>query len=74
VKQNDATSTRGKPLNVYIHAQDMLHIRKLVGSLNASGHRASDSQVIRACVHLAKPGGALLKAFLNVAAKDGRRR
>jgi len=66
--------TRGKPLNVYIRPEDMLRIRKLVGALNAKGHRASDSQVIRASLRLARPGDALVKAFLAVTETDGRRK
>jgi hypothetical protein len=74
MKRNDKTPIRGRPLNVYIRREDMDRIRKLVGALNARGYRASDSQVIRASLRLARPGDALVKAFLAVSQTDGRRK
>lgn len=58
--------------NVYMHEEDRDRIRKLAGYLNSQGHRASDSQVIRAALRLAKGDDALVKAFRAVAATDGR--
>ncbi len=67
--------TRGKATNLYLHEGDLMHIRKLGGWLmQTHGYRVSDSQVIRAAVHLAAPGDALAKAFVDVMAADARRK
>lgn len=59
-------------LNLYVHDEDVTKVRKLAKYLNDQGHRASDAQIIRAALRLAKGDDALLKAFRVVLGTDRR--
>ncbi len=68
---------RGKPTNLYLRPEDLQRTRRLASWLmtqGESGYDVSNSQVLRACLRLARAGEPLLKAFLAVAGTDGRRK
>jgi hypothetical protein len=66
---------RGGPVNMYLREEDIKDMRDLGAWLmKDTGKRVSDSQVLRACLRMAKTGDALRKAFLAVYSTDGRRK
>jgi hypothetical protein len=72
--ESTAKGRRGIAINLYLHPDDMALIHKLRLHLMQQGHVASQSQVIRAALHLAKPNGSLVESYLKMAATDGRRK
>ena len=69
-----AQTKRGRAFNLYLHDADRQLIRTLAAHISANGHRVSDSQVVKAALRIAQPDKALLKAFQDVVALDGRAR
>jgi hypothetical protein len=65
---------RGKAINLYLHPGDDEVIHKLRLYLMQQGHVASQSQVIRAALRLAKPNPALVESCLEMIETDGRRK
>lgn len=62
----------GKPVQFWLHDEDQQLIRELAAWVAGQGKRVSDSRLIRAALHLAKPGGALLEAYEAASRLDGR--
>lgn len=71
-KQSAPVSKRGRAINLYIRPEDLEHVHSLRLDLMKRGHVASQSQVIRAALRLARAGEALETAFEEIAATDGR--
>jgi hypothetical protein len=63
---------RGKPINMYMHPDDVARIRTLAAYLGTQGKRVSDSQVVKAALRVAKQDGHLLAAFEETLAIDQR--
>lgn len=66
------TSHRGKPVNMYMHPDDVGRIRSLAAYLTGQGRRVSDSQVVKAALRVAHADADLLAAFDDVIALDQR--
>jgi hypothetical protein len=62
----------GRPVNVYLGEPDLQRVRKLAGWLSMQGHRASDSQAIKAALIATKPDADYLRAFQKVKESDLR--
>jgi hypothetical protein len=62
----------GKPVQFWLHEEDRRLIRELAAWLAGQGIRPSDSMVVRATLRMAKAGPALLEAYRQAAALDGR--
>jgi hypothetical protein len=63
---------RGKPVNMYMHPDDLERIRTLATYLTAQGNRVSDSQVVKAALRVARADSDLLAAFKETLATDQR--
>lgn len=63
---------RGKPVNMYMHPDDLERIRTLAAYLGMQGKRVSDSQVVKAALRVAKKDSDLLAAFEETEAIDQR--
>lgn len=68
----EAGKRRGKAVQFWLRDEDRMLIRELSAYLATQGHRATDSLVIRAALHLARADRSLLDAFTEVEARDGR--
>jgi len=66
------TTKRGKPLNCWMHDDDIQRIRDLATFISSEGFRVSDSQVLKAALRIAKPDSRFLRAFEEVRDSDGR--
>jgi hypothetical protein len=66
------TTERGKPVNMYMHPDDIERIRTLAAYLGAQGKRVSDSQVVKAALRVARADSDLLAAFEETEAIDQR--
>jgi len=62
----------GKPVQFWLHEADRQIIRELAAWLAGQGIRSTDSMVVRAALRMAKTGPALLNAYKDAAALDGR--
>jgi hypothetical protein len=62
----------GKPVQFWMHPEDLKILRELSAWLASQGVRASDSLVVRATLRTAKTGSELLQAFREAARLDGR--
>lgn len=71
---NPKKPTRGQPTNVWLHHNDLEQLDKLRLALAKQHRFASKSQVLRACLHLAKVGEEFFAVFERVLAADARRR
>jgi hypothetical protein len=65
-------TVRGKPVNMYMHPDDVERIRTLAAYLAAQGKRVSDSQVVKAALRVARADSDLLAAFEETLAIDQR--
>ena len=64
----------GKPVQFWMHEEDRKLIRELAAWLAGQGIRPTDSMVVRAALHLVKPGSGFLDAYRQAAKLDGRLR
>lgn len=62
----------GKPVQFWLHDEDLKLVRELAAWLAGQGLRPSDSMVIRATLRVAKTGGELLEAYRQASRLDGR--
>jgi hypothetical protein len=62
----------GRAVNLYLHPQNEQQIRRLAAFINAQGERATDSQIVKAALRLAKPDDAFLRAFRDAMGADAR--
>lgn len=63
---------RGKPVNMYMHPDDVDRIRSLAAYLAAQGKRVSDSQVVKAALRVARADSDLLAAYEETLSIDQR--
>jgi hypothetical protein len=63
---------RGKPVNMYMHPDDVDRIRTLAAYLVGQGKRVSDSQVVKAALRVARADSDLLAAYEETLAIDQR--
>ena len=71
--QATAPSGKGKPMNLYMHPEDIANLRTLAGYLGVNANmRVSDSQVVKAALLVAHGNAELVEAFRTVAARDRR--
>ncbi len=73
-RTSDKTPKRGKPINCWLHDEDLQRLDRLRRALAARGHFASQSQVLRICLRIARPDAEFISAFEHVLAVDGRRK
>jgi len=66
------TTHRGKPVNMYMHPDDVSRIRSLAAYLAGQGKRVSDSQVVKAALRVARADSDLLTAYEETLAIDQR--
>jgi hypothetical protein len=62
----------GKQAQFWLHEDDRRLIRELAAWLAGQGVRPTDSLVVRAALRTAQGGEALLAAYKDAAARDGR--
>jgi hypothetical protein len=62
----------GKPVQFWMHEEDLRILRELSAWLAGQGVRASDSLVIRTALRSAKTGSELLQSYRDAAQLDGR--
>lgn len=62
----------GKQAQFWLHEDDRRLIRELSSWLASQGVRPTDSLVVRAALRTAQGGEALLAAYRDAAARDGR--
>jgi len=62
----------GRPINMYMHPDNEQQIRRLAAFVNGRGERATDSQIVKTALRLAKPDDAFFEEFKNVLAVDAR--
>jgi hypothetical protein len=70
--QPTETLRTGKQAQFWLHEDDRRLIRELSSWLASQGVRPTDSLVVRAALRTAQGGEALLAAYREAAAKDGR--
>ena len=66
------TTHRGKPVNMYMHPDEVSRIRSLAAYLAGQGKRVSDSQVVKAALRVARADSDLLAAYEETLAIDQR--
>lgn len=62
----------GKPMNLYMRADDVAKIRELISYAAGNGHRTSDSRIVRACLMAASPNRTFLTALKEAEKGDLR--
>jgi hypothetical protein len=62
----------GRPVQFWMHEEDLRILRELSAWLAAQGIRTSDSLVIRATLRSARTGSELLQCYREAANLDGR--
>ncbi|MEJ7605792.1 MAG: hypothetical protein WKF37_05910 [Bryobacteraceae bacterium] len=62
----------GRPVQFWMHDEDLRILRELAAWLAGQGVRASDSLVVRTALRSAKTGSELLQTFHEAAQLDGR--
>jgi hypothetical protein len=67
-----APARTGKQAQFWLHEEDRRLIRELSSWLASQGVRPTDSLVVRAALRIAQGGEALLAAYHEAAARDGR--
>jgi hypothetical protein len=67
-----AKNRAGKPVQFWLHEEDRRLLRELSAWLAGQGERPTDSMVMRSALRVAKTGDALLKAYRQASALDGR--
>jgi hypothetical protein len=65
-------STRGKPMNLYMRADDVAKMRELTAYAASNGQRTSDSMIVRAALRAVSPSRAFLSALKEAEAGDLR--
>lgn len=63
---------RGKATNLYLREHDVAKIRELLAFVAGEGERVSESLIVRAAIHAAKPDRAFMAAFREAASADMR--
>ena len=66
------TSTRGKPMNLYMRADDVAKMRELTAYAASNGHRTSDSMIVRAALRAVTANRVFLLALKDAEAGDLR--
>jgi hypothetical protein len=66
------TSLRGKPMNLYMRAEDVAKLRELTAYAASNGLRTSDSMIVRAALRVAGTNRAFLLALKEAEAGDLR--
>jgi len=69
-----ATSTRGKPVQLYLHDEDQRLIRELAVWLAPHRKRINDSLIVKTALGAARTGPQLLAAYDDAVKVDGRTR
>jgi hypothetical protein len=72
--EKKVTRRLGKPVQFWMHDEEIKLVRELSAWLAGQGIRPSDSLVIRSVLRLAKTGSGLLEACSQAAKLDGRLR
>lgn len=62
----------GKPMNLYMRADDVAKMRQLAAYAASNGHHTSDSIIVRAALRLAGANRAFLWALKDAEAGDLR--
>ena len=70
--QTKPTKPSGRAVNMYLHPENEHQIRRLAAFVNAHGERATDSQIVKAALRLAKPDEAFLRALKDAVGADAR--
>jgi Arc/MetJ-type ribon-helix-helix transcriptional regulator len=65
-------TTRGKPMNLYMRAEDVSKIRELTAYAAENGQRTSDSKIVRAALRAVKADRAFLAALKEAESADLR--
>ena len=65
-------STRGKPMNLYMRAEDVAKLRELTAYAASNGLRTSDSLIVRAALRVAGANRAFLSALRHAESGDLR--
>ena len=65
-------STRGKPMNLYMRAEDVAKLRELTAYAASNGLRTSDSLIVRAALRVAGANRAFLSALKDAESGDLR--
>ena len=65
-------SSRGKPMNLYMRAEDVAKLRELTAYAASNGLRTSDSMIVRAALRIASTNRAFLLALKDAEAGDLR--
>ena len=65
-------STRGKPMNLYMRADDVTKMRELTAYAASNGQRTSDSMIVRAALRAVGPNRVFLQALKDAEAGDLR--
>jgi len=63
---------RGKPVNLYLRDADVVKVRELIAVVAGNGDRVSESLIVRAAIHAAKPDAKFLAAYRQAASADLR--
>ncbi len=66
------TTTKGKPMNLYMRDDDVSKIRELTAYAAGNGQRTSDSKIVRAALRVAAPNRAFLIALKDAEGSDLR--
>lgn len=62
----------GRPMNLYLHPDDLRRIRELAAYIAKRGFRVSDSQVVKAALRVARENDAFVNAFEDALTSDAR--
>jgi hypothetical protein len=65
-------SGRGKPMNLYMRADDVAKIRELTAYAAGNSQRTSDSMIVRAALRAVSANRAFLAALKDAEASDLR--
>jgi hypothetical protein len=65
-------STRGKPMNLYMRAEDTAKMRELTAYAAGNGLRTSDSLIVRAALRATDAGRKFLSALKAAESSDLR--
>ena len=63
-------SSRGKPMNLYMCAEDVTKLRELTAYAASNGLRTSDRMIVRAALHIVGKNRLFLYALKDVEAGD----
>ncbi len=65
-------STRGKPMNLYVRAEDVAKLRELTAYAASNGLRTSDSMIVRAALRAVSANRTFLSALKDAESSDLR--